>query len=927
MIPRRSLILLGAGLIATAALAATTETPTRQLVPSDLASLSWRGIGPARMGGRVAALAWVPGSRTSFYVGYATAGVFKTDNLGVTFTPLFDEEPVSSIGALAVADAPDDWPGWAAEEANASSTELAKSRAERGRGRIVWVGTGEGNNRNSSSWGNGVYRSTDGGTTWTHLGLDETHDIPAMAVDPRNPDVAYVAALGHLWGPNKERGLYKTSDGGKTWQAVLQVDEDTGACDVKLDPSDPDTVYAAMYARRRTPWSYEGISDKGGIFRSTDAGATWQKLSNGLPERTGRIGLAVAPSRPALLYAVVESDQGGGGKSIFDDRSAAGGLFRSEDHGDHWVRVNSLDFRPFYFSRLAVDPTDPQRVYVLGWDVTVSDDGGRTLRRLGGDGVVHVDHHAVAINPEDPSRVLVGNDGGVYLTHDRGQTWRHLATTAAGQFYHVNTDLSDPYRVGGGLQDNGSWIGPSGTLKTLETMGRGNGKIGVLDRDWQYVLGGDGFRVLFDPTDPKVVYATSQGGAVVRIHLDTQLRERLRPAADEGQERLRFNWDAPFILSPFDPTVLYLGGNKVFKLTDHGRYSYPISPDLSRRQTDRIMSAGSAAETYGTVVALAESPLQQGLLWAGTDDGLIHVTLDDGKSWKDVTPSQVKGHWISCIEPSHADATTAYVAVDGHRSDDFEPLILATHDAGQTWQEITGDLPAGGPVRVVREHPDNPDVLVSGTEFAAYLSVDGGGHWMKINGSSLPTVPVYDLTFHPREDDLVAGTHGRSVYILDDAAFLGELTPQVLAEPLHLFPLREAKPHLFGGRGYGEGSAVFKAPNPPMGAVITYWLRDLPTEPVKVRITDEDGTEVRKLEGEARPGVNRVVWDLQADKDQRFDLPDEQTQFVPPGTYTVTVSVGDSSVHGTVKVAPAANWRSPEEVAYIPPASPWASPS
>lgn len=897
------------------------DATSRTLAAGDLASLSWRGIGPARMGGRVAALAWVPGSTTSFYVGYAIGGLFRTDDLGITFTPVFDHQAVSSIGAVEAADAPPDWPGWTEIESTGEESPRTRSRVERGRGLIVWVGTGEGNNRNSSSWGNGVYRSIDGGKTFAHVGLAESHDIPALAVDPRNPDVAYVAALGHLWGANPERGLYKTTDGGRSWQAVLRADADTGACDVVLEPGRPDTVYAALYARRRTPWSYQGISTAGGIFRSDDGGATWRELRAGLPERTGRIGLAVAASDPKVVYAVVESDQGGIGTSAWDDRSPAGGLFRSEDRGEHWVRVSDLSFRPFYFSRVAVDPGNPDRVYVLGWDLTVSDDGGRTLKRLGGGGEVHVDHHAIAINPQDPQRVLVANDGGAYLSHDRGAHWRHLATVAAGQFYHVAVDLSDPYRVGGGLQDNGSWIGPSGTLEVVE--GESGKNMGILDRDWRYVFGGDGFRVAFDPGDHDVVYANSQGGELARINLRTKVVERLRPAADEGQERLRFNWDAPYLISHFDPSVLYLGGNRVFKLTHRGRYWYAISPDLSRRQTDRIMTEGSEAETYGTVVALAESPVRQGVLWAGTDDGKVHLTTDDGRSWKDVTPARVDGHWVSCIEPSHRDAGTAYVAVDGHRSDLFRPLLLRTTDDGASWTDITGDLPSDAPVRVVREHPGNTDVLVGGTEFGVFLSVDGGQHWVRLNGESLPTVPVYDLVFHPREGDLVAATHGRSVYILDDAWFLGQLTPASLASPLHLFPLREARPRLFAERGYGEGSAVFRAPNPPMGAVVTYWLREQSTDGVRVRIEDAQGHTVRTLAGGTRGGVNRVVWDLQAEKEQRFSFPGAQTQFVPPGEYTVVVTSGELEERGKVQVAPAPNLRTPEEMAFIPPPTPY----
>jgi len=830
---------------------------------------------------------------------------------------VFRSEATSSIGAIVAADAPEGWPGWAAEEATADSSALKKPRVERGRGKIVWIGTGEGNGRNSSSWGNGVYRSTNGGAKFTHLGLTQTHDIPALAVDPRNPDVAYVAALGHLWGPNPERGLFRTGDGGRTWQHVLKVDGDVGACDVVIDPVNPDRVWAALYARRRTPWSFNGMSDQGGIFRSDDAGATWRRLAAGLPARTGRIGLAVFAKNPDVLYAVVESDQGGTGRNPFDDFSPAGGLFRTADGGETWVRVNELSFRPFYFSRLAVDPQDDQRLYLPGWDLSLSDDGGRTLRRTGSPNV-HVDHHAIAVDPADPRRILLGTDGGLYLSHDRAASWDWLNQLDVGQFYHVNVDLSDPYRVGGGLQDNGSWIGPSATaLATNE-----EGKPGILNEDWRFVHGGDGFRVLFDPTDPNVVYATSQGGNLGRVHLDTNVIQPLRAAPDEGQERPRFNWDAPFLVSRHDPTVLYQAGNRVYKLKEKGDFWYAISGDLTRRQIDRILTEGSDAETHGTVTALAESPLRQGTLWAGTDDGLIHVTLDDGANWTDVTPKVVGGLYVSGLEASAHDARTAYAAIDGHRSDVFRPLVLLTEDGGRSWREIQGDLPADSPVRVVREDPADRNVLYCGTETGAYVTLDRGKRWLRPGGKSLPTAPVYDLVIHPREHDLIVATHGRSLWILDDAACFAGLTPAAAAAPLTLFPVRPVTPRLVGDRGYGGGARVFAGANPPAGAVITYWLRDLPAEEVSVKVEDAGGATVRTLGAPARPGLNRTSWDLQPDPKNRYGAPNGQTEFVPPGEYTVVVSVGESTQRQKFTVARAANWVAPEEKGKLPAARP-----
>lgn len=910
-------------LAAIALAAITLAAPTvkaaedgRVITAGDLGSIGWRSIGPANMGGRVSAIALEPGDCSTFYVGFAGGGIFKTANLGTTFSEVFRDKETASIGAIAVAHAPADWPGWAAMEARGDTVPAAE-REEQGRGRIVWVGTGEGNGRNSSSWGNGVYRSTDAGGGFEHVGLAETHNIPALAVDPDDPEVCYVAAMGHLWGRNPERGIFKTSDGGQSWQHVLKVDDEIGACDVVLDPRNPRTVYAALYKAFRQPWSFEGITGKGGIWRSDDAGATWTRLTQGLPERTGRIGLTVFPGDPDVLFATIESDQGGIGRSAWDDRSPAGGLFRSDDRGATWRRINELNFRPFYFSRIAVDPQDADRVYMPGWNVAISDDGGLTFRNSGST-EVHVDHHAIAVCPEHPERIFLGNDGGIYVSHDRSETWDLLNHIAVGQFYHVDLDLSTPFRVGGGLQDNGSWIGPS----AVKFHSGADGKAFILNEDWTAVYGGDGFGLAFDREDPDVVYATSQGGNLGRIDLETMLVRPLRAAPDEGQEQLRWNWDAPFLISRHDPSVLYHAGNKVFKLTGRGDFWYAISGDLTRREVDRILTEGSNAETYGTLTALAESPLQAGVLWAGSDDGLVHVTTDDGESWKDVTPKEGAGLYVACLEASQFAKDTAYCAIDGHRTDDFVPRILMTGNGGGKWKDISGDLPPGSPVRVVREDPGSPDVLYCGTENAAYVTFDRGGHWLKLGGKSLPTVAVYDLKIHPRDRSLVAATHGRSLWIMDGMACLGEL-PAVKDEALHLFAVPGAEPELFGFRGYGSGDRVFRGAPAPSGAVITYWLRDLPEGGVKIAIADRDGKTIRDLTGPARPGLNRTAWDLQADEKHRFgDARKNGPDFVDPGTYTIKVSIEGAVAETTVEVAPYPGYVAPEAKAVLPPPRP-----
>ncbi|MCH7813418.1 MAG: hypothetical protein IID40_05290, partial [Planctomycetes bacterium] len=748
------------------------------------------------------------------------------------------------------------------------------------------------------------YRSTDGGATFTNLGLTDSRDIPRLAVDPRNPDVCYVGALGHLWGPNEERGVYKTDDGGKTWQPVLQIDRDTGACDVLLEPGNPDVVYAAMYARRRTAHSFQSGGAEGGIYRSDDAGRTWTKLTTGLPPQTGRIGLDVYRQDPRIVFAVVESDVGGQGPDPWDNRSKSGGLFRSEDRGQTWTRLNELSPRPFYFSKVRIDPVDEQRIYLLGWRLYVSDDGGGHFR-AGGARRPHVDMHALLIDPDDPKHLLMGTDGGLYLSHDRAKTWDFLNHLAVGQFYNVAVDLSDPYRIGGGLQDNGTWIGPSATLRFTGEGWMGHAKTSITNHDWRFINGGDGFHVAFDPTDANIVYAESQGGELVRVNLATGRRKRLKPSPKEGQPRHRFNWNAPFFISAHDPTVLYLGGNCVFKYTDRGLHWRRISKDLSGRDLEKITTVGSDAETHGTVVSLAESALIAGLLWAGTDDGLIHLTVDDGATWTNVTPPEADGKYIAKIEASAHDQETAYVAIDGHRSDDLRPRLLLTEDAGRTWRSIAGDLPIDSPVKVVREDRVNRNVLYVGTERAAYVTVDRGNHWVKLNGRTLPTVAVDDLVQHPRTMDLVAGTHGRSIYVLDDVSPLSQLTPEVMASKLHLFDVSPAQPRIFLPYGGLWGDRLFTAKNPPMGARLTYWVSHYDGEEIKVKITDGAGHQVRELKGTNRPGINRVIWDLQYEKHDRLPTPDDdlgQTGFVPPGTYQATVTSGQQKVAKTFTV-------------------------
>ncbi len=840
-----------------------------------LKSLKARSIGPAVMGGRVSDFALDPTDPATFYVALGTGGLMKTTDNGATFEGVFEKESVASIGAVAVA--PSDR-------------------------KVVWVGTGEANDRNSSSWGNGVYRSADAGETWSHVGLENSKAIARIVVHPADPKTVWVAVVGELWGPSAERGLYKTTDGGKSWQAVLTApapySDKVGCGEVALDPSDPNTLYAAMYARRRTPWSfdsgptYSDGKDVGAIFKSTDGGATWKKLEKGLPSGTGRIGLSIFLKNPKIVYAVVQSEEGGT-SNISDVHSKRGGVFRSDDAGESWTRVNGLDPRPFYFSQIRVDPENDQRVYLLGFALHVSDDGGRSFRE---DlfGKIHPDCHAMAIDPRTPQRLLLGTDGGAYQSWNSGKEWEHMNRIAAGEFYRINVDNSTPYRICGGLQDNLNWVGPSRT-RTKE---------GIINSDWINIGGGDGFSCVFDPEDQEIVYTESQEGVMHRMNLRNGDIKVLRPEPPEGQPAFRFHWNSPLIGSRHDQGVLYLAGNHVFRLSTHGEHWRIISPDLSTRELEKMITVGSGAENYGTVYTLAESPAKHGVLWAGTDDGKVWITENEGVSWTDLTanlPAPAKGQWISRIEASWHDEKVAYLAVDAHRTGNYAPLAYRTSDAGKTWQSISSNLPANGPVKVIREDPVNPDLLFAGTEFTLFVSFDRGGHWTKFGG--LPTVAVDDILIQRRDGDLVMATHGRSLFIVDDIRPLEEMSLRVQEQEAHLFPPRPAFGiHLLPGFADWNGKGIFRGENPPEGALLTFYLKAYTGEQVKIKITNSQGQPVAKFKFTGTPGLNRINWDLKPTKDLLTEYGGEGQQFVKPGEYTVTLNYGQATDTQKLKV-------------------------
>ena len=841
-----------------------------------LKGLQARSLGPAVMGGRISDIALDPAHPFTFYVALAHGGVMKTTDNGGSFRPVTDRAGLGSIGALAVSPADS---------------------------KVVWAGTGEANDRNSSGWGTGVYRSGDGGATWTAAGLKASRCIARLVAHPKDPGTAYAAAMGDLWTPGGERGLYKTTDGGTTWKRVLGAEgpfaDRVGCGDVVVDPGNPDIVYAALYARRRFPWAFEagpaatGGRDLGGIFRSTDGGATWARLTKGLPTGTGRIGLALSASKPGVVMAVVQSDEGGTAP-LADVMSRAGGVFRSEDRGETWIRASALDPRPFYFSQIRIAPDDDRRVYVLGFGLHLSEDGGRTWREDRSE-KVHPDLHALAIDPVHPKRLLLGTDGGVYQSYSDGAAWEHLNRFPAGEFYRVSVDDGTPYRVAGGLQDNRNWVGPSRTDR----------KDGILNTDWLNLGGGDGFHVLFDGQDPDTLYAESQGGSIFRVNLKSGAFKSLRPEPAEGQEAYRFHWASPFLRSRHTKDTLYLAGNRVFRLTEKGERWRAISPDLTTQDPHRTRAAGSGAETFGVIFTLSESPSTPGLLWAGTDDGKLWRTADEGATWVDLTaalPVAAKGQWIARIEAGR-EPQVAYLTVQAFRSGRYAPLIYRTADGGRTWQSLAGDLPIDQPARVVVEDPKAPRLLYCGTEGGLFTSLDLGAHWTPLGG--LPPVPVDDLAVQAGEDDLVIATHGRSLYVLDDLTALQELSPEVLAQDLHLFTPRPAfARQLLPGAVDEDGkSGVYRGSNPAPGTAFSVYVRTYTGEDLSVAITAAGGQPVANLKAPGKPGIQRIPWDLKYSADLVSSYRGAGMKYVRPGTYTVTITCGKAKAIGKVQVS------------------------
>jgi photosystem II stability/assembly factor-like uncharacterized protein len=851
----------------------------------------WRVIGPANQAGRIPLVVGVPGDRSTYYVGSAAGGLIRTTNGGVTFEQLFDDKDNASMGDLVIA------------PSNRN---------------ILYLGTGEGNPRNSASIGDGVYKSVDGGRTWRKVGLENTEKIPRMRIDPYNPDIVYVCALGRTWGPSEERGLFKTVDGGKTWRKVLYKDNLTGCSDVDIDPTNSEIVWAGLHRHQRWPWFFTSGGGETGIYKSVDGGETWEKLSGkdngrGLPEGDmDRVGLSVHRANPDIVYAISET-------------KTEGELWRTDDGGRTWRTVNrdpNINFRPFYYSDVRVDPKNPNVVYTLSGGLYKSEDGGRTFQQVRAD--IHGDHQAMWIDPTDPNYLLEGSDGGWQVSYDAARTFEVVNTVSFAQFYHLNYDMEKPYNICGGLQDNGHWCGPSRTLS-----GQGNRK-----NAWVTVSGGDGFFAVPDHEKPWLVYSASQGGGIVLTDMRTGEQRSIHPypyrtgsAGDSlAHHKYRFNWNAPIVADPKDPKTVYFGGNVVFKTTNYGQRWEVISPDLSTNDKGKqrlsggpIVPDNTAAEFHSTLLTIAPSPRNSGVIWAGTDDGNIQVTRDGGKTWTNTVKNirdLPQAAWISTIDASPHAEGTAFVAASHWQTGDYAPYAYMTTDFGQTWTRISGNLPARGWVHVVRQDPRNPNLLYAGTEFGVFASWDQGKRWHNIrNGMS--AAPVRDLLVHPRDNDLIVATHGRGLYILDQLHVLQNLQA-AMAGDVALFDVEPATRWVMWSADGNLGQKQWVGENPPGGAVISYHLK-APQRDLRLTVKDESGRVIRTLRQlPGLAGVNWVEWDLRHEVPGGGDglpagIPPEfaaqARRFgfgggpaVVPGTYTVTLTVGGRDYTKPVRV-------------------------
>ncbi|MGE5352541.1 MAG: VPS10 domain-containing protein [Acidobacteriota bacterium] len=890
---------------------AQKEDPKKQNDPFNSQTfngLKFRSIGPALTSGRISDFAVNPKDRSEYFAAAASGGIWKTTNAGTSWTPVFDNEGSYSIGCLAM---------------------------DPNNPNVIWAGTGENNSQRSVSYGDGIYRSDDGGKSWKNVGLKSSEHIGKILIDPRNSNVVYVASQGPLWGPGGERGLYKSTDNGTSWKAVLTISENTGINDMAFDPKNPDVIYASSYQRRRHVYTVIDGGPESAIYKSTDAGATWTKLSSGLPNvDMGKIGLTVSPVNTDIVYAVIEAAKG------------KGGFYRSTDKGATWDKMSSyVSGSAQYYNEIYADPKDPDRVYAMDTYLMVTDDGGKTFRQLG-ERFKHVDNHAMWIDPNNTNYYLVGCDGGIYESFDRGQMWNFKSNLPVTQFYRVAVDNTLPfYYVYGGTQDNFSLGGPSATTNIS----------GIPNSDWYVTQGGDGFYSRVDPEDPTTVYSESQYGGLVRYDKKTGEIMGIKPVEAKGEEALRWNWDAPLIISPHSHTRLYFAANKLFRSDDRGNSWKEISQDLSRgldRNKLPVMgkvwgvdavAKNASTSFFGNVVALSESPVKEGLIYAGTDDGLINVTDNAGESWKKIEkfPGVPEMTYVSCILTSQHEVNTVYASFDNHKNSDFKPYVLKSSDGGKSWKSIKGNLPERGTVYTLAEDHVNPNLLFAGTEFGLFFTIDGGEKWIQLKGG-LPTIAVKDMAIQKRENDLVLATFGRGFYILDDYTPLRTLKAETLSKEAEIFPVKEGKMFIqsrpLGNKSKGFlGESYYLGDNPPLGATFTIYLKDaIKTEKqtreekekealknggtseyptaqelrseereespyLLLTILDDGGNVVNKLRAPAHSGIQRVTWDFRYPATtpiKKIETEEEDDPFYEadmgalalPGKYSVTLS-------------------------------------
>ncbi len=858
---------------------AHAQTPAPIKVDSEtISGLGARNIGSAAMSGRVAAIDAVQeGQRLTVYIGSASGGVWKSVNGGATFKPVFDKQPVQSIGAITI------------DPKNS---------------KVIWVGTGESWTRNSVSVGDGVYKSVDGGDNWTNVGLKDSERVARILVDPTSTDTVYVCAPGKLWSDSDERGVYKTTDGGKTWTRVLKAaNASTGCSMMSMDRQNPKTIYAGMWDFRRQGWTFRSGGDGpnapsgSGLFRSTDGGATWTELdetsAKGLPAKPwGRIAVTAAPSKPSVVYAFIEAV------------APKNGLYVSDDSGQTWTALDrsaNMIWRPFYFANLIVDPKDENKVYKPDGPLIVSNDGGKSFSNISGG--AHGDFHDVWINPNNTDHLITGDDGGVWYSYDGGNRWWKAENLPISQFYHVSVDMDLPYHVYGGLQDNSSWVGDS------QYPG------GITNSRWENMYGGDGFWMFADPSDPDYIYAESQGGYIGRINRKTHESRSIQPLPQYKEGKLRYNWNTPIHVTPAG--TVYIGAQFLFRSVDHGQTWERISPDLTtndpekqkQEQSGGVTVDNSAAEMHTTIYAIAESPKNSNLIWVGTDDGNVQVTRDGGKNWTNVVGNiqgLPKNAWVSSVEPGHFDPGTAYATFDLHTFGDMRPFVYKTIDYGKTWRALA--TPEGTPVRgyahVVKEDLVNKDLLFLGTEQGLWISLDGGKQWAQYKGGDLPSVAVRDLAIHPRDHDLIIATHGRGIWIVDDITPLRALTPENLAKEAVFIQAKPSVQSITGGGGWANGDAVYVGPNPTDEAVITYYQKKRHIfGDLKIEVFDSSGKLLSTIPSSKRRGLNRATWPmrLKAPKVPQAASAAFGAAVGPrllPGTYTVKMTK-DKQVYTT----------------------------